>query len=120
MNLDHHAQPFFRNPGRTCLAKWLGAVAKLAVRRVVTVRGRLYPHGMAVAPDGNSTGLADLTPREREILRRTSLGQTNAQVAGELGVSVHAVNFHLGSIFRKLRVRNRTEAASVFHRDTPG
>ena len=88
----------------------------LADRRVVAGQHALYPHVMAVAPDGNSTGLGDLTPREREILRQTSLGRTNAQVAGDLGVTVHAVKFHLASIFRKLQVRNRTEAASVFHR----
>ncbi|MGH3441461.1 MAG: helix-turn-helix domain-containing protein [Nitriliruptorales bacterium] len=58
--------------------------------------------------------LAQLTVREREVLRRTALGQTNAQVAAGLGVTVHAVKFHLHSIFRKLSVRNRTEAAAVY------
>ena len=45
-----------------------------------------------------------------------STGQTNAQVAAGLGVSIHAVKFHLASVFRKLEVRNRTEAASVYLR----
>lgn len=44
-----------------------------------------------------------------------SLGQTNAQVAAGLGVSVHAVKFHLASIYRKLGVANRTEAALAYH-----
>jgi DNA-binding CsgD family transcriptional regulator len=57
-----------------------------------------------------------LTPREDEVLRRTSLGLTNAQVAADLGISVHAVKFHLASIFRKLGVRNRTQAAFAYHR----
>lgn len=63
-----------------------------------------------------STGvsLTGLTAREQEVLRRTSLGQTNAQIAAGLGVTVHAVKFHLGSIFRKLGVRNRTEAAAAY------
>ena len=39
------------------------------------------------------------------------------QVAGELGVSVHAVKFHLASVFKKLGVRNRTEAAVAFLAD---
>jgi DNA-binding NarL/FixJ family response regulator len=38
-------------------------------------------------------------------------------VAEELGVSVHAVKFHLASIFRKLDVHNRTEAAVAFLRE---
>jgi DNA-binding CsgD family transcriptional regulator len=58
--------------------------------------------------------LADLTAREQEVLRRTALGETNAQIALDLGVTVHAVKFHLGSIFRKLGVRNRTTAAAWY------
>ena len=56
-----------------------------------------------------------LTSREAEVLERTSRGETNAQVAHELGITVHAVKFHLASIFRKLGVHNRTEAAAVYH-----
>jgi len=57
-----------------------------------------------------------LTPRETDVLRRTSLGRTNAQVAAEIGTSVHAVKFHLASVFRKLGVSNRTEAAVAYFR----
>ena len=62
----------------------------------------------------NGVPLSRLTARENEVLRRTSLGETNAQIAAGLGVTVHAVKFHLGSIFRKLGVRNRTEAAAAY------
>jgi DNA-binding CsgD family transcriptional regulator len=58
-----------------------------------------------------------LTARELEVLRRTATGGTNADVAQELGVSVHAVKFHLASIFRKLNVHNRTEATVAFLRE---
>jgi DNA-binding CsgD family transcriptional regulator len=59
-------------------------------------------------------GLSRLTAREREVLRRTAQGQTNAQIAAGLGVTVHAVKFHLSSIFRKLDVHNRTGAVAHF------
>lgn len=55
-----------------------------------------------------------LTAREVQVLQFTSQGQSNAQVAGDLGVSVHSVKFHLASIYRKLGVRNRTEAAAAY------
>jgi DNA-binding CsgD family transcriptional regulator len=64
--------------------------------------------------DGQAGLLAALTAREGEVLRRTALGQSNAEVATALGVTVHAVKFHLSSIFRKLEVHNRTEAAAVY------
>jgi DNA-binding CsgD family transcriptional regulator len=43
----------------------------------------------------------------------TSRGLTNKEVGAQLKVSVHAVKFHLASIYRKLGVSNRTEAAVV-------
>jgi DNA-binding CsgD family transcriptional regulator len=66
--------------------------------------------------DFASRPIQRLTAREVEVLRRTAAGGTNADVAEDLGVSVHAVKFHLASIFRKLDVHNRTEAAVVFLR----
>jgi DNA-binding CsgD family transcriptional regulator len=69
---------------------------------------------MALTQDLEGSMLAQLTDREREVLRRITLGETNAQIAGALGVTIHAVKFHLGSIFRKLGVGNRTGAAAVY------
>jgi DNA-binding NarL/FixJ family response regulator len=58
--------------------------------------------------------LHELTRREAEVLELVARGLTNAQVALSLDVSVHAVKFHLGSIFRKLAVANRTEATVAY------
>jgi DNA-binding NarL/FixJ family response regulator len=57
-----------------------------------------------------------LSAREAEVLENASLGLTNEQVAARLHVTVHAVKFHLASIYRKLEVANRTEAAGVYLR----
>jgi DNA-binding NarL/FixJ family response regulator len=59
--------------------------------------------------------LAILSEREREFLTLVAEGLTNAQIAEQLSVSEHTVKFHLQNIFQKLRVTNRTEAASLFH-----
>jgi DNA-binding CsgD family transcriptional regulator len=64
--------------------------------------------------DPSSIPWGRLTPREVEVLERTSTGLTNADVAADLGVTVHAVKFHLASIFRKLGVHNRTEATAKY------
>jgi DNA-binding CsgD family transcriptional regulator len=61
-----------------------------------------------------ATAIAGLTRRENEVLQRAASGRTNADVAADLGVSVHAVKFHLSSIFRKLNVHNRTQAAATY------
>jgi DNA-binding CsgD family transcriptional regulator len=75
---------------------------------------------MDVLPEGSGGVISRLTTREREVLRRASLGQTNAQVAEALGISIHAVKFHLASIFRKFGVQNRTEAAAIYLLNTAG
>ncbi len=50
----------------------------------------------------------------------TSEGLTNIQIAGRMNVTVHAVKFHLSSVYRKLGVSNRTEAAVLFLRSAEG
>lgn len=53
-----------------------------------------------------------LTERERQILRHVGEASTNAQIAYDLSISEHTVKTHLYNIFRKIRVRNRTEACN--------
>jgi DNA-binding NarL/FixJ family response regulator len=57
---------------------------------------------------------APLSVRESEVLQMASLGLTNREIAGRLHLSPHAIKFHLSSIYRKLGVANRTEAAVAY------
>jgi DNA-binding NarL/FixJ family response regulator len=52
-----------------------------------------------------AAALAELTPREREVLERVARGLTNKETAGELGISTRTVEAHRDSITRKLGVR---------------
>jgi DNA-binding CsgD family transcriptional regulator len=61
-------------------------------------------------------GQQGLSRRETQVLDLVSSGMTNIQVASQLGIGVHAVKFHLASIYRKLGVGNRTEATSLYLR----
>ena len=60
--------------------------------------------------------LASLSPSETTVLEMTSQGLKNGEIAERLDLSVHAVKFHLASIYRKLGVGNRTEAAVAYLR----
>ena len=55
-----------------------------------------------------------LSTRERQIAEMMTRGLTNAEIADQLGVTSHAIKFHLSSIYRKLGVANRTEAAVAY------
>jgi DNA-binding NarL/FixJ family response regulator len=58
--------------------------------------------------------LPPLSAREVQVMQLMTEGMTNQQIAERLCVTVHAVKFHLASIYRKLDVNNRTEAAVAF------
>jgi LuxR family transcriptional regulator, maltose regulon positive regulatory protein len=53
-----------------------------------------------------------LTSREQEILQLLAAGLTNQEIAKELVISPETVKKHTGSIYSKLNVSNRTEAAA--------
>jgi two-component system NarL family response regulator len=61
-----------------------------------------------VAP-GASSDL--LSTRELEVLELVTEGLSNAEIAAQLGIAVNTVRNHLRSIFDKLEVRNRVQAA---------
>lgn len=54
-----------------------------------------------------------LTDREREVLLLLSTGATNHEIAAEMHLSVESVKKHATALYRKLGVRNRTQAAQL-------
>lgn len=69
--------------------------------------------GSATSKGPQPAGLAEpLTERELEVLELIGLGMTNKEIAGQLIVAPGTVKAHTASIYRKLEVANRTEAAA--------
>ena len=59
------------------------------------------------------TGLDRLTPREFEVLKRAISGETAAESAASLGISVRTVELHRQQILAKLDVKNLTQAVRM-------
>jgi len=53
-----------------------------------------------------------LTPRQQQILRLLQQGKVNKEVARELDIGLGTVKQHIVAIFKKLKVTNRTAAAT--------
>jgi DNA-binding NarL/FixJ family response regulator len=66
--------------------------------------------GGTVFEPHRQTGVYGLTERERSVLVMIASGATNPEIARELHLSPHTVKEHASGLYRKLGVRNRTEA----------
>lgn len=90
----------------------------LSVLRLMLRGGDYFPPEMfrtytsATVPANED--MADLTPRENQILAMVSQGLQNKAIAAELRLSEHTVKIHLHNIISKLGAHNRTEAAARF------
>jgi two-component system, NarL family, nitrate/nitrite response regulator NarL len=57
--------------------------------------------------------LAQLSPREQEILRGIARGSSNKAIARELGIAETTVKIHVQHVLRKLDVASRVQAAVI-------
>jgi DNA-binding NarL/FixJ family response regulator len=72
---------------------------------------RMVGRGMTVFARQKDGPRAPLSDREREVLDLIGRGATNREIASRLFLSPHTVKDHTSSLYRKLGVRNRAEAA---------
>jgi len=71
---------------------------------------RVVSRGMTVFPPEPQQSASTLTERERQVLDLMASGATNGEIAGSLYLSPHTVKEHTSALYKKLDVRNRTEA----------
>ena len=86
-----------------------------AIRTVVTGESLLFPAAIRRlaaqhAPSGDGLAGANLTEREREVLRLMAGGLSNVEIAGELYLGIQTVKTHVGNVLAKLGARDRTQA----------
>ncbi|RYF59314.1 MAG: PAS domain S-box protein [Comamonadaceae bacterium] len=64
----------------------------------------------------SDAALADLTPRERDVLGAICQGMSDAEIATALGIAKNTVRNHTATLYEKIRV-NRRSAAVVWARE---
>lgn len=60
-------------------------------------------------------GLDNLSQRQREILSLLANGESNKEISRTLNISAGTVKAHLESLYRRLGVKNRTQAAMLMN-----
>jgi DNA-binding NarL/FixJ family response regulator len=71
------------------------------------------------ASDDLATKIAALTPQQYKVLGMLNDGLLNKQIAYELNVSEATIKAHMTAIFRKLGVKNRTQAVILLQQMQP-
>jgi DNA-binding NarL/FixJ family response regulator len=83
-------------------------LAPAVTRRLVSEFARLRPT-LPPRPEA----IAELTPRETEVLRLVAEGLSNGEIAARLVVSEETVKTHVSRVLTKLSLRDRTQAVVV-------
>lgn len=78
----------------------LAAPGETATATIIARDPRIMPDDIA------------LTQRELDVLALMAEGASNKMIARRLGISVHTVKFHVGSLLDKLDATGRTDAVA--------
>lgn len=78
-----------------------------ALRRSASVQAALREKGQL------QTRLAELTERERDVMRLVAKGLPNKLIADQLAISVRTVEVHRARVFDKMEVKSAVELANL-------
>lgn len=111
--------------------KWLHEVMQFNVQVVVprdsdaetfvlalntVARGMMFlPGDWLNSTELESRDIKALSARQREILQMLAAGESNKQIGRALNISTRTVKAHLESLYRRLDVKNRTQAAMMLN-----
>jgi DNA-binding NarL/FixJ family response regulator len=92
-------------------------IAASSTRRLLQhVAPMLRGTAPASTAGSDARALADLTPREREVLEQMAYGATNTEIAALFVVSEATVKTHVGRVLAKTGSRDRVQAVVLAYR----
>ncbi|MCO7221771.1 response regulator transcription factor [Klenkia sp. PcliD-1-E] len=91
-------------------------IAASSTRRLLQHVAPLLRGGAAATPGAPDPALAELTPRETEVLVQMACGATNTEIARGLFVSEATVKTHVGRVLAKTGSRDRVQAVVLAYR----
>ena len=101
-----------KNRGREDLLRAVRAAARGESLLDPSVTGQMMKKLVELASAARDPRLAELSPREREVLALVAKGRTNKQIAEALVISEATARNHVSHILEKLGMSRRSEAAA--------
>ena len=114
-----------------CRKKWLQEVTQLNVQAIiprdsdaetftlalnsVAIGMMFIPRDCITATECGGQNIRLLSARQREILTMLAAGESNKQIGRLLNISTGTVKAHLESLYQRLEVKNRTQAAMMLN-----
>lgn len=81
-------------------------------------RGMVCYPGEWLNEQPSAQAMVSLSERQREVLKLLAAGESNKEIGRNLNISAATVKAHLETLFRRLDVKNRTQAAMYYTRST--
>ena len=103
---SHFAKPAVRALRRHMVQRILKQTGAGKSSRVLSLGCGIGDTELLLAPH-----VADLTPREHQVLTLITRGKSNRDIATELNIAEKTVRIHVSSVLDKLNARDRTQAA---------
>lgn len=93
--------------------KTLPAKSLINAVRFMVMGEQYAPLDFMTAPDPAETHplAKKLSPREMQVLNGLTEGKSNKEIARDLGITEPTIKLHVKTLYRKLNVANRTQAA---------
>ena len=114
-----------------CRKKWLQEVTQLNVQAIiprdsdaetftlalnsVAIGMMFIPRDCITATECGGQNIRLLSARQREILTMLAAGESNKQIGRLLNISTGTIKAHLESLYQRLEVKNRTQAAMMLN-----
>ncbi|MBJ8368520.1 response regulator transcription factor [Citrobacter cronae] len=73
------------------------------------------PRDCITVTESSRQNIRSLSARQREILTMLAAGESNKQIGRLLNISTGTVKAHLESLYQRLEVKNRTQAAMMLN-----
>jgi DNA-binding NarL/FixJ family response regulator len=106
----HVIESAFRRGARCYILKSVNPFDLPATIRQIVDESVFHPSLSALDGGSQAARPAGLSTKEIAVLVELCHGYTNKQIAQRLWLSEQTVKFHLRNIYRKLEIKNRTEA----------